>query len=58
MKEIRIEGLRSLKDSTYIPIKPLTILLGENSSGKSTFLNMMKFGGAQLRYSATIMINY
>lgn len=38
MKEIRIEGLRSLKDSTYIPIKPLTILLGENSSGKSTFL--------------------
>ena len=38
MKEIRIEGLRSLKDTGNIPIKPLTILLGENSSGKSTFL--------------------
>ncbi|MBY3790170.1 AAA family ATPase [Photobacterium carnosum] len=38
MKEIKIEGLRSLKDSGFIPIKPLTILLGENSSGKSTFL--------------------
>lgn len=38
VKSIRIEGLRSLNDSGPIPIKPLTILLGENSSGKSTFL--------------------
>lgn len=38
MKSVRIEGLRSLNDSGSIPIKPLTILLGENSSGKSTFL--------------------
>lgn len=38
MKSIKIEGLRSIKNSGYVPIKPLTILLGENSSGKSTFL--------------------
>ena len=35
---IRIRNLRSLRDSGYIKIKPLTILLGANSSGKSTFL--------------------
>ena len=35
---IRIENLRSLKDTGFIQIKPLTILLGANSSGKSTFL--------------------
>lgn len=38
MKGIRIQGLKSLADTDYIPIKPLTVLLGENSSGKSTFL--------------------
>jgi AAA15 family ATPase/GTPase len=35
---IRIENLRSLKDTGFIQIKPLTVLLGANSSGKSTFL--------------------
>lgn len=38
MKSIKIEGLRSLQNSGYIDIKPITLLLGENSSGKSTFL--------------------
>lgn len=38
MKNIRIQGLKSLLDSKTIPIKPITILVGENSSGKSTFL--------------------
>jgi ABC-type cobalamin/Fe3+-siderophores transport system ATPase subunit len=35
---VRIQNLRSLRDTGYIPIKPLTILLGANSTGKSTFL--------------------
>lgn len=35
---IRIENLRSIRDSGFVQIKPLTILLGKNSSGKSTFL--------------------
>ncbi|OHY93786.1 hypothetical protein BI375_18235 [Vibrio rotiferianus] len=38
MKSLKIEGLRSLQNSGYIDIKPITLLLGENSSGKSTFL--------------------
>lgn len=35
---VGIRNLRSLKDSTDIDIKPITILVGSNSSGKSTFL--------------------
>lgn len=38
LKSIKIENLRSLKDTDYIELKPLNILLGANSSGKSTFL--------------------
>lgn len=38
LKSIKIENLRSLKDTGYIELKPLNILLGANSSGKSTFL--------------------
>ena len=38
MNTIRIENLRSLKDTGVINLSPLTILLGNNSSGKSTFL--------------------
>ncbi|WGF39859.1 MULTISPECIES: AAA family ATPase [Lysinibacillus] len=38
MDKIRIRNLRSLKDTNDIDIKPLTILVGKNSSGKSTFL--------------------
>ena len=38
MESIRIQNLRSLKDTGEIKIKPITILVGGNSSGKSTFL--------------------
>ncbi|KTD91862.1 AAA family ATPase [Pseudoalteromonas sp. H71] len=38
MDSIRIQGLKSLKDTGVVELKPLTILLGENSAGKSTFL--------------------
>ncbi|MCZ8533034.1 AAA family ATPase [Psychrobacillus psychrodurans] len=38
MDRIRIQNLRALKDTDYIELKPLTILVGKNSSGKSTFL--------------------
>ncbi|MEC4869038.1 MAG: AAA family ATPase, partial [Jaaginema sp. PMC 1078.18] len=40
MEEIRIEHLRCLSDTGDISIKPITILLGQNSSGKSTFLRV------------------
>ena len=35
---IGIRNLRSLRDTSEIDIKPITILVGVNSSGKSTFL--------------------
>lgn len=38
MKKIRIENLRSLSDTGVIDIKPITVLVGKNSIGKSTFL--------------------
>ncbi|MBB6098087.1 energy-coupling factor transporter ATP-binding protein EcfA2 [Deinobacterium chartae] len=41
MKSLRVRNLRSLKDSGEIEMRPLTFLLGENSSGKSTFLRLM-----------------
>lgn len=38
LTEIKINNIRSLNFEDYIKISPLTILLGKNSSGKSTFL--------------------
>lgn len=35
---LRIQNLRSILDSNFIEFKPIMILLGKNSSGKSTFL--------------------
>lgn len=37
MKSIKLENIRSLKNTGFVDLKPLTILIGENSSGKSTF---------------------
>lgn len=38
MRSIRIKNLRGLEDTGLVELKPITLLLGENSSGKSTFL--------------------
>lgn len=38
--KIRIRNLRSLKDTGEVELKPLTLLVGKNSSGKSTFLRV------------------
>lgn len=35
---VRIKNLRSLADTGWLQIRPITLLLGANSSGKSTFL--------------------
>jgi predicted ATP-dependent endonuclease of OLD family len=40
MEAIRIENLKSLKDTGQIPLKSMNLLLGPNSSGKSTFLRV------------------
>lgn len=41
MESFRIRNLRCLADTGYISIKPLTILVGANSSGKSTFIRTL-----------------
>lgn len=38
MDKIRIQNLRALKDTHETELKPLTLLVGANSTGKSTFL--------------------
>ena len=38
ISQIRIQNLRSIKDSGFIRLTPIMILLGANSSGKSSFL--------------------
>ena len=40
MDTIQIKNLRLLEDTGPIEIKPLTVLLGSNGSGKSTFLRV------------------
>lgn len=40
MHSLRLRNFRCLKDTGDVEIKPLTILLGENSAGKSTFLRV------------------
>ena len=40
MNYIRLKNIRSFVDTGKIELAPLTVLLGKNSSGKSTFLRM------------------
>lgn len=41
MNKIGIDNFRSLKQTGLIELKPLTVLLGTNSTGKSTFLRIL-----------------
>lgn len=38
LQTLRLRNLRCLSDTGGVPIKPLTVLVGRNSAGKSTFL--------------------
>ena len=38
LEALRVKNLRCLSDTPRIPIRPITVLVGRNSSGKSTFL--------------------
>jgi len=41
MDSIRLINYRGLEDTGTVEIKPLTFLLGANSSGKSSFLKIL-----------------
>lgn len=38
---VRLKNLRSLADTGFIELKPITILVGRNSAGKSTFARIL-----------------
>ncbi|NJL28983.1 MAG: DUF3696 domain-containing protein [Thermoanaerobaculia bacterium] len=42
MDKVIIEGVRCFVDRQVVPLRPLTVLVGENSSGKSTFLALTR----------------
>ena len=41
MKAIRLESFRALADTGFVKLRPLTVLVGKNSSGKSSFLRFL-----------------
>jgi len=41
MKAIRLQRFKGFRDTGWIEIKPITLLFGHNSSGKSTVLNAL-----------------
>lgn len=41
LKEIRIKNFKSLKDTGNLEIKPITLLVGPNSSGKSSIIQFL-----------------
>lgn len=47
---IKVTNLRSIADSDFIYLKPITVLVGRNSSGKSTFARVFPL----LRQSASV----
>jgi len=56
--QIQLENIRSFCGTHIIPVRPLTLLIGENSTGKTTFLSMLAHvsqpGFASLRPSFNI----
>ena len=41
LREIRIKNFKSLRDTGYLEIKPITILIGPNNSGKSSLIQFL-----------------
>jgi len=41
--EIALKDFRGFKKTNFVQIRPITLLVGENSAGKSSFLAAMKF---------------
>ncbi len=59
MEHIRVQNLRCLADTGAIEIKPITILVGANSSGKSSFLRVFPLlkQSAETRTLSGILLN-
>ncbi|MEN4749671.1 AAA family ATPase [Pseudomonas sp. Ps21-P2] len=57
MDEIRIKNLRTLSDTGYVKLKKINVLLGRNSSGKSTLARVFPLlkQGAKLKSKSGIL---
>jgi energy-coupling factor transporter ATP-binding protein EcfA2 len=55
--ELILENVRSFRGRHQIPIRPLTLLVGENSAGKTTFLAALDAVSSQSRFPATLELN-
>src|SRR5688572_26644869 len=57
MDEIRIKNLRTLSDTGYVELKKINVLLGRNSSGKSTLARVFPLlkQGAKLKSKSGIL---
>ncbi len=42
MDQVIIQNVRCFHDRKAVPLRPITLLLGENSTGKSTFLALTR----------------
>jgi predicted ATPase len=47
--QLEVEGVRCFAKKQSAEIRPLTLLVGENSSGKSTFLALCEIASAMAR---------
>jgi hypothetical protein len=59
MERIRVQNLRCLADTGIIEIKPITVLVGANNSGKSSFLRVFPLlkQSAETRTLSGILLN-
>ena len=59
MESIRVRNLRSLADTGDVELKPITLLVGANSSGKSSFLRVfpMLRQSAETRTGSGLLLN-
>ena len=57
MDQIIIEGVRCFHNRQSVPLRPITLLVGENSSGKTTFLALTRIAWS-LRQGDPLLIDF
>jgi len=57
MYEISFNDFRGFREQNFVKVRPLTVLVGENSSGKSSFLAGLKYALDLLKYGSEPSFN-
>lgn len=53
LKAIRVTNFKIINDSSLVPLKPLTLLIGRNGSGKSSLVEVLDWLGKAVHSGAT-----